>query len=175
MLGGLTVSLSGKACPLFYVSPTQVNFLVPSDLPPGRYLLNVGSATSDAIVTNASPGIFTLNGNGTGVPLASVIGVRSDGSTVALPPYQCDQTGYTTVPIVLPSNLASLYIVLYGTGIRNAHFVAAALGLAAPKVVYFGAQPTIPRSRSGQPACHEHFGAERESIANLVDRRNVQQ
>ena len=48
-LGGVTVSLSGKACPLFYVSPSQINFLVPADLPPGRYLLTIGSATSDVI------------------------------------------------------------------------------------------------------------------------------
>jgi len=140
MLGGLTVSLSGEACPLFYVSPTQVNFLVPSDLPPGRYLLSVGSATADALVTNVSPGIFTLNGNGTGVPLASLVANKSDGSTVVLAPYQCNGTGCAEVPMVLPPNLTSLYIVLYGTGIRNAHFVAAALGPMYPQATYFGAQ-----------------------------------
>ena len=47
-LGGVTVYISGEACPLLYVSSSQINFLIPADLPPGCHLLSVGSATSDA-------------------------------------------------------------------------------------------------------------------------------
>ena len=144
MLGGVTVSLSGKSCPLFYVSPSQVNFLVPSDLPPGRYNLSLGSATSDVLVTNVSPGIFTVNGSGTGVPFAAVTGITNDGSTVTLPAYQCNQNGCGAVPIMVPNDLSSLYIVLYGTGIRNAHYIASSLGPITPQVDYFGAQPQYP-------------------------------
>jgi uncharacterized protein (TIGR03437 family) len=37
-----------------------------------------------------------------------------------------------------------LYIVLYGTGIRNAHDVTATLGSVTAQAVYFGAQPSYP-------------------------------
>jgi uncharacterized protein (TIGR03437 family) len=143
-LGGITVSLSGMVCPLQYVSATQVNFVVPSSLPTGRYLLTVNSATADAIVTNTSPGIFTLNGDGTGVPNGSLIAVMKDGSSVPITPYQCSSGGCTIVPVSLPNNLASLYIVLYGTGIRNAMSISAELGGFAAQVVYFGQVPAYP-------------------------------
>ena len=85
-----------------------------------------------------------MNGSGTGVPFAAVTGITNDGSTVTLPAYQCNQNGCGVVPIVLPNNLTSLYIVLYGTGIRNAHYVAASLGPVTPQVDYFGAQSQYP-------------------------------
>jgi uncharacterized protein (TIGR03437 family) len=131
-------------CPLYYVSPAQINFVVPAGLPAGRYLLAVNSATADAIVTNTSPGIFTVKGDGTGVPAGSLIEVMNDGSSVSITPYQCSSAGCTIVPVSLPSNLASLYIVLYGTGIRNALSISAQLGSVAAQVVYFGQVAAYP-------------------------------
>ena len=110
-LGGVTVTLGGQACPMWYDSPGQVNFAVPATLPPARYTLTIGSAASDVLITNVSPGVFTLKGDGTGVPLAAVSGVLSDGTTVSLPAYQCSSAGCGAVPIVLPGGLTDLYIV----------------------------------------------------------------
>ncbi|MBZ5725271.1 MAG: hypothetical protein LAP87_09765 [Acidobacteriia bacterium] len=143
-LGGISVMLAGEQCPLSYVSPSQINFLVPSDIAPGRYVLTIGLATSDVILTPVSPAIFTLKGDGTGVPIASVIGWLNDGSSVSLPPYQCDNTGCRVVPIVLPANLTDLYIVLYGTGIKNFRNISAAVGPIAAEVVFAGAQSQYP-------------------------------
>jgi len=143
-LGGVSVSLAGQLCPLWYVSPGQINFAVPSNIPPGRYTLTVGSAASDVLITNVSPGIFTLTGDGTGVPLAAITGVLSDGSTVSLPPYQCSASGCNVVSIALPSGLTDLYIVLYGTGIRNYHNISASLGSLPLDVLYAGAQGQYP-------------------------------
>ena len=143
-LGGVSVLVSGIACPLLYVSPTQINFLVPGDLPPGRHLLTVGSASSDLIIANVSPGIFTLAANGTGVPLASLVAVTREGSSVTLSPYRCDANGCAAAPMVLPSGTTELYVVLYGTGIRNAHSISASIGQATAEIPYFGAQPQYP-------------------------------
>ncbi|MEP6963598.1 MAG: BACON domain-containing carbohydrate-binding protein, partial [Acidobacteriota bacterium] len=140
-LGGISVLLSGVACPLLYVSPSQVNFLVPDDIPPGRHLLTIGSATSDVIVSKVSPGIFTLTANGSGVPLASLVAVKQDGSTTTLAPYRCNANGCTSAIVSLPSGTTSLYVVLYGTGIRKATRVAASIGQREAQVPYFGAQP----------------------------------
>ena len=143
-LGGVTVVLGGQACPLSYVSPTQINFQVPSNLSPGRYLLTVGPASSEVIVAGISPGIFTVRGDGTGVPFAAITAMMSDGSTLALSPYQCSATGCSVAPVQLPSGWTDLYIVLYGTGIRSARNVSAALGQVRPDVDYAGAQDQYP-------------------------------
>lgn len=139
-LAGVSVLLAGQPCPLWYVSPGQINFAVPATVPPGRYTLTVGAGTSDVLITSVSPGIFTVKGDGTGVPLATVIGVRDDGTTVPFTPYQCSAGACTIAPILLPDRLSDLYIVLYGTGIRNYHSIHAALGSLVPEVVYVGAQ-----------------------------------
>jgi uncharacterized protein (TIGR03437 family) len=143
-LGGVTVSLAGQQCPLAYVSPGQINFLVPSSIAPGRYTLKVGAATSEVLIMNVSPGIFTLSGDGTGVPLAGLMATLDDGSTVPLAPYQCSGSGCTPIAIALPPNATDLYIVLYGTGIQNYRAVSAALGANKPEVAYVGAQAQFP-------------------------------
>lgn len=140
-LGGITVLVSGVACPLLYVSPSQVNFLVPEDLPPGRHLLTIGEAASDVIIAKTSPGIFTLSANGAGVPLASLVAVTRDGSTAVLSPYRCDNNGCNPAIMTLPNSTVELHIVLYGTGIRKATRLAASVGQAMARVLYFGAQP----------------------------------
>jgi uncharacterized protein (TIGR03437 family) len=44
------------------------------------------------------------------------------------------------VPIALPDDLSELYIVLYGTGIRNFQNISAVVGPAAAEVVFVGPQ-----------------------------------
>jgi uncharacterized protein (TIGR03437 family) len=143
-LGGVTVSLSGQACPLLYVSSNQINFQVPPGLPAGRYVISVGGATSEVIVNNVSPGIFTVNENGTGVPFAAVIGKTAQGPDLAFSPYQCGASGCMETAIALPNNLTELLIVLYGTGINGARSVSASFGSIGSQVVYFGAVNVYP-------------------------------
>ncbi|MBZ5603776.1 MAG: hypothetical protein LAO79_15860 [Acidobacteriia bacterium] len=143
-LGGISVSISGIACPLQYASQKQVNFVVPLGLPPGRHLLTVSSATSDVLVTNSSPGIFTVKGDGTGVPFASLLAVMGDGTNLAISPYQCNANGCAIAPVTLPQGLSSLYVILYGTGIRNATTISASASSFPAQVVYFGAVGAYP-------------------------------
>jgi uncharacterized protein (TIGR03437 family) len=143
-LAGMTVSLAGQNCPLSYVGAGQINFLVPSNISPGRYTLKAGAAASEVLITNVSPGIFTLKGDGTGVPLATIVANLDDGTTVSLAPYQCSNTGCSPAGVPLPANATDLYIVLYGTPIRNYRYVAASLGALKPEVVYAGAQGQFP-------------------------------
>ena len=48
------------------------------------------------------------------------------------------------MPIALPDGLADLYIVLYGTGIRNYHMISAMLGSVKADVAYAGPQGSFP-------------------------------
>lgn len=137
-LASVGVSLSGEQCQLSFVSPGQINLLIPSDLTPGRYLLTTQTASADLIVTNVSPGIFTYSGNGTGVPVASVTAALSDGTSLSLP------ISPGAAPIALPPNITDLYVVLYGTGIRNFHSISATLGPSMAGIQFAGPQPQFP-------------------------------
>ena len=62
---GVSVTIGGIAAPLFYVSPTQINFQVPFELPLGSASLSLqrGSQTTalrTLTVAASAPGIFTL-------------------------------------------------------------------------------------------------------------------
>lgn len=70
-LAGTRVSVAGRPAPVFFVSPAQVNFLIPADTPTG---------VSDVVITNpqglesrvllsveaAAPALFTQDGTGAG-------------------------------------------------------------------------------------------------------------
>jgi uncharacterized protein (TIGR03437 family) len=61
-LGGVTVSVNGVAAPVYFVSPTQVNFLVPFAVTPGLRAVEIKTAsatlTANVRVMSAAPGIF---------------------------------------------------------------------------------------------------------------------
>jgi uncharacterized protein (TIGR03437 family) len=71
-LGGVQVLINGFACPLAYVSATQINAVVPYEVAPlvsATVLVKYLGQTSNGVTINivtTSPGIFTLNGSGTG-------------------------------------------------------------------------------------------------------------
>ncbi len=61
-LGGVTVTVNGVAAPVYFVSATQVNFLVPFAVTPGLRAVEVKTAaatlTGNVRVMSAAPGIF---------------------------------------------------------------------------------------------------------------------
>ncbi len=68
---------------LFYISPEQVNVLLPYELTPGIHLLTVENASArgnaiEIVVTPQAPGIFTLNSSGRGPGVF----LKPDGSVV---------------------------------------------------------------------------------------------
>jgi uncharacterized protein (TIGR03437 family) len=70
-MGPTTVSAGGKQFPLLYVSPTQINAVVPFDLAPSNYAINVSngtriSNTAALPVSGFAPGVFTMNASGAG-------------------------------------------------------------------------------------------------------------
>ena len=87
-LGNTTVSVNGKAIPVYYVSPGQINAQLPVDLAAGaaQLTISVGSATSAPVsftVAAAAPGIFTYGllravaVNYTGSPNGRLVGPSS--------------------------------------------------------------------------------------------------
>jgi uncharacterized protein (TIGR03437 family) len=112
-VAGTTVTVNGRPAQIFFLSPSQVNFLVPPQTELG---------TADVIVTNSegfpsrgsvatlrsAPGIFTKNGDGIGEALA----LNSD--TLQESPFD-------------PSD-GKLRLTLFATGARNASELSVTIG-----------------------------------------------
>lgn len=70
-LGNVTVAFGSTKVALFYVSPSQINLVIPTSLASGSQAFTVTSAdgtTQNGTVTidpNAAPGLFSLEGTGT--------------------------------------------------------------------------------------------------------------
>ena len=113
-----------RTAPLLYVSPGQVNFLVPEGTAPGAaaFTATNGSAaqTFTATVQTVVPRLFSVNGTGAGVAAASAVAapLANPQSQTPVRVFQCDVSGCTAVPISLSAATAT-YVSFYGTGIRQ--------------------------------------------------------
>lgn len=99
-----------RAAPLLYVSPKQINFLVPAGTSTGAATVTAGARSAQVQITPVAPSVFTVNA--AGLAAANVVHVAADGAQTI---EQASQGGIVFGP---PSE--QLYLVLYGTGIRNA-------------------------------------------------------
>lgn len=138
-----------KLAPLFYISPTQINFQIPAGLANG-----VGTATVNLYnqivgrgvisIATISPGLFTVNQTGEGFAAANVQRVKTDGTSIFQPTAQYNSTAnkFTGIPINVSSATDQVYLNLYGTGIRGRSDLAnvkATVGGVDVPVVYAGA------------------------------------
>ena len=124
-LGGTRVGVTDsrsveRAAPLFFVSPGQVNFLIPGDTAAGTATVTVRSgngavSTGSVEVRATAPGLFTAAGSGRGVAAAQALRVRADGSRSLSLVFR----GTVAEPIDLGAEGDQLYLLLAGTGIRG--------------------------------------------------------
>jgi len=135
-LAGTTVRVTDAAgvervAPLIFVSPGQVNFLLPAGTGAGIATITVRSGdgtqtTSRVRIEPVAPGLFSANADGKGVAAALSLRVRGDGTQVAEPIFRFDaaQSKRVAVPIDLRPQ-EEVYLLLFGTGIRNRSAVSA--------------------------------------------------
>lgn len=126
-LGGTTVEVNGRKAGLFYVSPNQINYLMPAATEvngPANVVVKAGSTISSGtvMVAQVAPGIFTANASGQGVPAASVLRVKINGSQSFEPlsQYNSFLQRYITKPIDMSTDTDRVFLVLFLTGIRQA-------------------------------------------------------
>ncbi len=145
-LAGVSVKLTdskglSQPLPLFYASPTQINYLLPANLAQGIATFEIiqsnGQVTArGAISVNAIwPGLFTTGQNGRGLVAADVLRVKANGTQML-----------ESIQNPLDLSLAGdkVYLQLYGTGLRgrtNLSAVKLTLGGTPLTVEYVGAQP----------------------------------
>ncbi len=163
-LGGVTLTVTDSAgtarvAPLVYVSPGQINFVVPSGTAAGAAAFSITNGSSTPVTTtgmiqSVAPALFSMSGDGRGVAAAQAIQTTNTSPPVqtSVPVFQCTaDSGCSAVPIALSSNGTisnnTMTLVLYGTGLRNRSAlsnVTANVGGKNVPVAYAGAQPDYP-------------------------------
>ena len=154
-LGGVTVtvedSAGAKRAALLYgafASTGQVNFVIPAGTALGAATIIVtapsGSQTAQITIKDAAPGLFTANQNGRGAPTGQVVMVHADGSHTVENLAAPSGGTYVATTIKLTSPTDQVFLQLYGTGIRHASKVTAAISGAPLTVTYAGQQGTYP-------------------------------
>ena len=149
-LGGVALSVTdaagvGRAAPLLYVSPGQINFLVPDGTAAGLATLAVSGQTFTVAVQPVAPTLFSMNGAGSGVAAATAIMVQAANPLLqtSVPVFQCAGASCASVPIVLGGDTL-VYVSFFGTGIRNrssmANVAMTINGIGVP-VLYAGPAP----------------------------------
>lgn len=154
-LNGTSVRIKDAACierlaPLFFVSPTQLNYLIPRGTASGTATVSVfneAGAVSIATVqvNNVAPSLFTANANGQGAAAASVLRITADGKLSYEKAVQFDvaQNRYVALPIDLGGTGDQVFLLLFGTGLRfrsALSSVTATIGGVPVETLYAGAQ-----------------------------------
>jgi uncharacterized protein (TIGR03437 family) len=146
-----------RLAPLFFVSPTQINYLVPAGTSIGSASVTVTSGASNSAgsailatgvieVAGVSPGLFSADASGRGLASANVLRIRSDGTQSYEPVARFDaaQNRFVPEPIDLGSATDQVFLVLYGTGWKYRSTLSAvncAIGGVTSEVLYAGEVP----------------------------------
>lgn len=128
---------------LIYVSPSQINLVVPAGTAPGTATVTVGKASGTVQVAAVAPGLFTMGA--TKVAAATAMRYPNDQSpSSAVPVFDCSSGTCAVTPIVLDGQSA-VYLTLYGTGIRGTSVsVTCTVGGVSVPVQFAGAQGQYP-------------------------------
>ncbi len=139
-----------RTAPLFFVSPSQINYLIPAGTLPGDAVITVTSSdgrlsTGRASIATVAPGLFTANSNGQGVPAAVTLRVRANGEQIyeTLNRFDSATQRFVATPIDLGPATDVVYLVLFGTGLRfrtALQGVSARLDTVNGNVIYAGGQ-----------------------------------
>ncbi|MBP6821461.1 MAG: hypothetical protein KA368_07955 [Acidobacteria bacterium] len=116
-----------RPAPLFFVSPEQINYLVPQGLFPGATTIFVRRSNNDVAqgaitVETSAPALFAANSNGQGVAAAVALRIRN-GQQSFEPVSRAEGGSQVAVPIDLGPDLGNasdqVYLLLFGTGFRG--------------------------------------------------------
>ncbi|MGE0131650.1 MAG: SBBP repeat-containing protein [Blastocatellales bacterium] len=174
-LGGASVKVRDSAggerlAPLFFVSPSQINFQIPAGAKNGLATVTVtdangGAAAGVVMISPVAPGLFSANADGQGVAAAVALRIKADGSQSYDPiaEFNAAQNRFVARPIDLGPPSDQVFLILFGTGLRNRSAlstVTAQIGGESAEVLFAGAQGgfigldqlniRLPRSLAGR-------------------------
>lgn len=117
---------------VLFVSPTQVNFVLPANLTPGPVTVAITSA--DGYVTSCTlqiapiaPGLFSANASGSGLASGLLLRTKADQSQSYEPLARFDpaQNRFIAVPAAVDVPGETVHLLLFGTGLRGRSSLAA--------------------------------------------------
>lgn len=176
-----------RLAPLFFISPGQINYLIPAETALGQAVVHVlnGAAivsTGTLQVTALNPGLFTANASGSGLPAAVILRVKPDGQQLYELVARFDTTlqRFVPVPVELSQANDQVILLLFGTGVRGRsslqHVSVTIGGLPVPPL-FAGTQGglvgvdqinvTLPRELAGRGEVEVLLTAD-GSVANPV-------
>ncbi len=177
-----------RMAPLFFVSPTQINYQVPAGTALGTASVTFfnafgSSAVGEINVVAVTPALFTANANGQGVAAANVVRVRADGTqaqaTEEIVTFDLTLNRWVANPINLGAETEQVFLILYGTGWRGRTAPATVMiGGLNSEVTFAAAQGQligldqanvrIPRSLTGRGIVSVVFTAD-SKMSNTVE------
>jgi uncharacterized protein (TIGR03437 family) len=148
-LNGVSVTVAGIAARLIYVSPSQINFLVPNGVAIGDNvefsINNKGVVSKGKIkVLSGQPGIFTTtqDGKGLGAIACQLVLKDADGNTTS--------NTYPAPPCETSAERKESYLLFFGTGFRFADVASVTVQITRGETttdlvpVYAGSQNQFP-------------------------------
>lgn len=116
-----------RPAPLFFVSPNQINYVVPAGTAFGQATVTVTSgdgtiSTGSMQIGQVEPAIFSANNNGVGVPAAVALRVKQDATQIIEPIFQFNAGSGVQEPIPIDLGPAGekVFLILFLSGIRGA-------------------------------------------------------
>jgi uncharacterized protein (TIGR03437 family) len=147
-IGGASVSVTDSAgttslAQIDYVSPSQINFLMPTGLAAGAGSVSISSGgntiPSKINIQPIYPNLFMLNA--TALAAAGIVRVHN-GQTTNERVYEIDPLTGALVANPIALNGDQVFLVLYGSGLGTAATATATVGGVSANVTYSGAQGT---------------------------------
>jgi len=135
-LGGLQVTVTdsrgaARLAPLYYVSPTQLLYLIPAGTATGTAQIAIGSQRHTVQVAATAPSIYSASQNGNGVAAATFIRVTARGERTEGLLFDASTKEPAPIPVAAGDQI---YLLLYGTGMRGGPATATVGGVAVPIV-----------------------------------------
>lgn len=131
------------------VSTEKIQFVLPAGMAAGTATVivktpNGATIKPDLNVDAVFPGIFTADGNGTGVAAANAVRVDSSGKSSTVNVYSCDATTGACAAEPIDVSDGTVYLTLYGTGIRGVeNSITVTIGGVAAEVLGCTEEPDI--------------------------------
>ncbi len=139
-----------RFAPLFFVSPTQINFQVPPGTAAGKALVTIihddeTVAAGSPQIEMVAPGLFSANASGQGLMIGVALRVKADGSQSYEPVVRFDeeQKRFVAAPVDLGTATDRVFLVLFATGVRHRGSLGAVsvkLGGVNAEALYAGPQ-----------------------------------
>lgn len=136
---------------LFFISPTQINFTLPTGTAEGAARITVWNhnaiVSSEAVqVAAVAPGLFSANSTGKDVLAGVLLRVKSDGRQLYEPVARFETGLNKFVPVPIEFGNDQLFLLAFGTGLRyrgGLPTINANIGGVPSEVLFAGAQGSL--------------------------------